>query len=98
MVSEIYYKYFDIFNKIESDKLFLYRFKMNHIIEIKGNTDNLNYNLLYKMLINELKFYNKYLIDNLRKGFIKSSFALWAVLIFFVYKQNNKLRIYINDC
>ncbi len=76
IISEIYYKYLDIFNKMELDKLFLYRFKINYKIEIKGNTDNLSYSLLYKMFINELKAYRKYLIDNLYKGFIKSSFVL----------------------
>ncbi len=73
---EIYYKYFDIFNKIKSDKLSLYRRKVNHKIEIEENTDNLRYSLLYKMFINELKTYRKYLINNLRKGFIKPSSAL----------------------
>ncbi len=73
---EVYYKYFNIFNKIKSDKLFLYRSKMDYKIEINGNIDDLSYSLLYKIFINELKAYKKYLIDNLRKGFIKSSFIL----------------------
>ncbi len=76
MVPEIYQKYLDIFNKIKSNKLFLYRLKINCKIEIRGNTNDLNYNLLYKIFISEQKAYKKYLINNLRKGFKTSSFDL----------------------
>ncbi len=72
----MYYKYFNIFNKVKSNKLPLYRPKVNHKIEIKENTNNLNYNLLYTTFINELRVYKKYLIDNLRKGFINPNFIL----------------------
>ncbi len=76
MISEIYNKYFNIFNKVEFNKLSLYRFKMDYKIEVKGNINDLSYNLLYKIFISKLKAYKKYLINNLRKGFIKSSFTL----------------------
>lgn len=53
------------------------RLGVNYYIELdKGRLpDELRYNPLYKMLLKEAKAYKKYIVDNLRKGFIESSYT-----------------------
>ena len=49
--------------------------------EIKGN---LEYSLLYKIIIIKLKTIKKYLLENLDKGFIISSQVSFIIPIFFI--------------
>ena len=49
------------------------------------------YSLLYKQSAIELKTIKKYLLENLYKGFIKSSKALFILLILFIEKLNSSL-------
>jgi hypothetical protein len=73
-----YYDYLDVFSKVELDILPIvkpgvdYRVKLNEGYLPK----DLRYNLLYKMSLEESEVYKKYIIKNLRKGFIKSSNTL----------------------
>ena len=48
------------------------------------------------MLTRELEIIKKYLIKNLRKKFIYSSFSSFSSLVFFVKKKNKDLRFYID--
>jgi hypothetical protein len=48
------------------------------------------------MSAKELEVVKKYLVNNLDKGFIKPSQALFAAPILFVKKANGSLRFYIN--
>jgi hypothetical protein len=48
------------------------------------------------MLAEELKVVKKYLVDNLDKGFIEPSQALFATPILFVKKADGSLRFYID--
>jgi hypothetical protein len=83
-----------VFSKSKSDKLSLYRL-YDHKIELKGN-NTLRYSLLYKITIAKLKTVKKYLINNLDKGFIKASQALYAAPVLFVKKPDRSLRFCIN--
>jgi hypothetical protein len=78
-----------MFFKSKSDKLLLY-WLYNHKIKLKGD-NTLRYSLLYKMITAELKTVKKYLINNLDKGFIKTSQALYAAPVFFVKKPDKSL-------
>ena len=48
------------------------------------------------MLAEELEVVKKYLVKNLDKGFIKSSQALFIVLVLFTKKLDRFLCFYIN--
>ena len=83
-----------MFFKSKSDKLLLYQL-YNHKIELKGD-NTLKYSLLYKITTAELKTVKEYLIDNLDKGFIKASQALYAAPVLFVKKPDRSLRFCID--
>jgi hypothetical protein len=48
------------------------------------------------MLVEELEVVKKYLVDNLDKGFIEPSQALFAAPILFVKKADGSLHFYID--
>jgi hypothetical protein len=83
-----------VFSKSKSDKLPPHRL-YNHKIELKGD-NTLRYSLLYKITTAELKTVKKYLINNLDKGFIKASQALYTTPVLFVKKPDRSLRFCIN--
>ena len=57
---------------------------------------NLGFHLLYKQTTVELLAIKQYIIENLRKGFIKGSKALFTSPILFVKKPNSSLHFYID--
>jgi tyrosyl-tRNA synthetase len=78
-----------MFFKSKSDKLSLYQL-YNYKIKLKG--DNIfRYSLLYKITTAELKTIKEYLINNLNKGFIKASQALYITPVPFVKKPDKSL-------
>jgi hypothetical protein len=83
-----------VFFKNKSDKLPLHRL-YNYKIELK-NDNTLRYSLLYKITTAKLKTVKKYLINNLDKGFIKASQALYTAPVLFVKKPDRSLRFCIN--
>jgi hypothetical protein len=83
-----------VFFKSKSDKLSLYQL-YNHKIKLKGD-NTLKYSLLYKITIAELKTVKKYLINNLDKGFIKASQALYTAHVLFVKKPDRSLQFCID--
>jgi hypothetical protein len=56
----------------------------------------LGYRPLYSYTIEELIVLKKYLLENLNKGFIKSSQAPYSSLVLFIKKPNRSLRFCIN--
>jgi hypothetical protein len=78
-----------VFFKSKLDKLPPHRL-YNHKIKLKGD-NTLGYNLLYKITTAELKTVKKYLINNLNKGFIKASQALYTAPVLFVKKPDRSL-------
>jgi hypothetical protein len=83
-----------VFFKSKSDKLPLHRL-YNHKIKLKGD-NTLEYSLLYKITTAELETVKEYLINNLDKGFIEASQALYAAPVLFVKKPDGSLRFCIN--
>jgi hypothetical protein len=83
-----------VFFKSKLDKLLSHQL-YNHKIELKGN-NTLGYSLLYKMTTAKLETVKEYLIDNLDKGFIKASQALYAAPVLFVKKPDRSLRFCID--
>jgi hypothetical protein len=83
-----------VFFKSKSDKL-LPHWLYDHKIELKGD-NTLGYSLLYKITTAELKTVKEYLINNLDKGFIKASQALYAAPVLFVKKPDKSLQFCIN--
>ena len=78
--------------KTESDKLaphYLYDHQIK--LEKDTSTSDLKFHLLYYMSSKELKVVKKYLVKNLDKGFIKSSQALFVVLVLFTKKPDRSL-------
>ena len=75
MVFKKYYNFLNVFSKYNSNTFLEYRL-YNYKIELELNyrPKDLGYNLLYKILFNELKIIRKYILENLFKGFIKVNF------------------------
>jgi hypothetical protein len=83
-----------VFSKSKSDKLPPHQL-YNHKIELKSD-NTLRYSLLYKITTAELETVKEYLIDNLDKGFIEASQALYAAPVLFVKKPDRSLRFCID--
>jgi hypothetical protein len=83
-----------VFSKSKSDKLPPHRL-YDHKIELEGD-NTLGYSPLYKMTTAELETVKEYLIDNLDKGFIEASQALYATPVLFVKKPDGSLRFCID--
>jgi hypothetical protein len=56
----------------------------------------LPYNLIYKLLKNELKILKNYLNKNLEKRYIQRFINSAGAPILFVFKKNRGLRLYVN--
>jgi Reverse transcriptase (RNA-dependent DNA polymerase) len=79
---------------VASDQLPPHRL-YNHKIQLEAD-HNLGFHLLYKQTAEELLATKQYLLENLGKGFIKHSQALFASPILFVKKPNGGLRFCID--
>jgi hypothetical protein len=54
-----------MFSKIASNKLPDYKPNVNYKIEINGNPEDLGYNTLYRISLEEVEAYRKYIIEAL---------------------------------
>ena len=92
-----YYKYLDVFSKVESNTLLNYC-PYNYKINFKKGyrLEEFNYSFLYKIFLNKLEAIYKYILEIFLKRFIKINLLLWATLILFVKKVNSSLRFYVN--
>ena len=79
----------DIFSKVVLDILALH-YKYNLKIELKERP-NLRFSSLCQYTLEELQACKQYLVENLSKGFINTSQALFATSILFVQKANKGL-------
>jgi hypothetical protein len=88
----LYQEYHDVASKAESDKL-LPHWPYDHQVELEKDTSitDLKFYSLYRMSAEELEVVKKYLVDNLDKGFIEPSQALFAALVLFVKKPDRSL-------
>jgi len=84
----------DVFSKVASDQLPPHR-SYDHKIQLEAD-NNLGFYPLYKQLLEELLATKQYIVENLGKGFIDHSQALFASPILFAWKPNSSLRFYID--
>lgn len=94
VLPEVYKDYQDMFSKAASDILPPHR-SYDHKIKLIGDND-LKFSPLYSHLSKELKILKQYLVDNLNKGFIEASQALFGAPVLFVKKPGGGLHFYIN--
>jgi hypothetical protein len=90
----VYRDFTDVFSKAGLDLLPPHRL-YDHKIHLESNIP-LGYSPLYNQSIDKLCTTKQYLVDNLGKGFIILSQALYASPILFVKKPSRGLRFYIN--
>ena len=90
----VYKDYVDVFSKVASNQLPLYQL-YDYKIQLEAD-HSLGFYLLYKQTAKKLLATKQYLIENLSKGFINTSQALFASPILFVKKPNSSLRFCIN--
>jgi hypothetical protein len=86
----IYTWFIDIFSKHILNQLLLYR-PYDYKIVPESDKKELTYSPLYKISAENLETTKQYLLENLDKGFIKTSQILFAALILFVKKPNRNL-------
>ena len=86
----------DFFSKLALDVLAPHC-SYNLKIELeKDAVANLRFSPLQHHTLEELKACKQYLVDNLSKGFISESQALFAAPILFTWKSNGGLRFYVD--
>ena len=92
-----YYNYVNVFNKSQTNILSLYRF-YNHKLKFieKANKNTLFKNRIYLILKSKFEQVKKYLNEHLKKKFIVSSYALFALFVLFIEKSNKELRICVD--
>lgn len=76
-MTKYYHNELKVFNKVKSDTLPQHHKDINHkiIFEEGKKPDDLKFNPLNKMTVEELEEYRKYITDNLQKGFIEANSA-----------------------
>src|SRR6266702_5132112 len=92
-----WYKEFkDVFFKAVFDT-FLPHWPYNHKIEIEPDKENtLGFSPLCQKSTAKLQATKQYIVNNLHKGFIEPSQALFTLLILFTKKPNGGLCFYID--
>src|SRR6266487_5235547 len=95
-VPAAYQDFYDVFLKAASNVLPPHH-EYDHQIQLEQAHD-LKYSPLYKMTQEELLVVKEYLLDNLDKGFIKPSQALFAAPVLFVRKPDRSLRFCLDYC
>ena len=92
-----YYDYINVFDKLQTDILFSHRF-YDYKLKFAKRADK---NTLFKSRIysiSEHKFeqIKKYLNKHLKKEFIVSNYALFALFVLFIEKSNEELRFCVD--
>ena len=92
-----YYNYINVFNKLQTNILSLYRF-YNYKLKFaeRANKNALFKNRIYSISEHKFKQIKKYLNEHLKKEFIVSSYALFALFVLFIEKPNERLRYYVD--
>lgn len=86
----------DVFSKRESDQLPPHR-DCDHRIELSPGSQNpLRTSPLYSLTLDQLEAMKKYLIDNLRKGFIEPSNAPYGSPVLFARKHDGSWRFCVD--
>jgi hypothetical protein len=95
--NEISFQYFafqDIFFEIKAHKFFKHDFH-DHVIEILSNRNSF-FDSIYNLSAIKLKVLKNYIDEYMKKSFITEFVSLAKILILFVKKTNDKLRLCVN--
>jgi hypothetical protein len=97
---EEYYKFTDVFSKREFDLMPPFRANIDFKIYLEDGSDlfrDIGHGPIYKMNVEELKALYKYMVENLDKGFIEPSSALFASPILMArHSSTGKLRFCVD--
>ena len=92
-----YYNYVNVFDRSQANILSLYRFYDYRLEFAKGADKNTLFkNRIYSISDYKLEQIKKYLNEHLKKKFIILNYTLFASLVLFVEKLNDKLRFCVN--
>ena len=92
-----YYNYINVFDKSQTDILFSHRFYDHKLKFIeKANKIALFKSRIYSILKYKFEQVKKYLNEHLKKEFIVSSYALFALFVLFIKKSNKELRFCVD--
>ena len=92
MVPEAYRDFAKVFSEAESERLPEHR-PWDHAIDLKPDAPEMLRAKVYPMPVNEQAELDKFLEENLRKGYIVPSKSPLASPVFFVKKKDGKLRM-----
>jgi hypothetical protein len=92
IVPEEYRQHTKVFSEIESKRLPEHK-PYDHAINLKPETPETIQSKVYPMPINEQEELDKFLEDNLRKGYIVPLKSLIASPVFFIKKKDGKLQL-----
>jgi hypothetical protein len=84
-----------VFSEVESERLLEHK-PWDHKIDLKPDTPPEHWSKNYPMSVDEQRKVDKFLEENVRKGYIQSSQSPFAAPVFFVKKKDGKLR-FIQD-
>lgn len=90
MVPSVYQKHAKVFSEKESERLPEHK-PWDHAIDLKPDAPETMRTKIYPMSANEQEELNRFLEDNLRKGYIRPSKSPLASPVFFVKKKDGKL-------
>jgi hypothetical protein len=93
-LSKKYQDFANVFNKTNVDKLFKHD-SQNHVIKTIENKSS-SFELIYNLLIIELKTLCEYLDEHLKKKFIIFSHSSTRISILFVKKSSENLRLCVD--
>jgi Reverse transcriptase (RNA-dependent DNA polymerase) len=92
IVPEDYRQYADVFSEVESERLPTHKL-YDHAIDLKPETPETIRSKVYPMPVNEQAELDRFLEENLRKGYIIPSKSPIASPVFFVKKKDGRLRL-----
>jgi hypothetical protein len=93
-ISSQYVAFQNIFSEIKTHKLSKHDFH-DHVIEISSNRDFI-FDLIYNLSTTKLKILKNYIDEYMKKSFIIEFVSSAKILILFVKKTNDKLRLCVN--
>jgi hypothetical protein len=91
VVLEHYWDFKKVFSEIKSERLPEHK-PWDHKIDLKLETPSEHRSKNYPMSIDEQREVDKFLEENVRKGYIQLSQSPFAAPVFFVKKKDGKLR------
>lgn len=92
IVPEEYWQYSKVFSEEESERLPEHK-PWDHTIDLKSDAPETLRSKVYPMPVNEQEELERFLEENLRKGYIVPSKSPMASPVFFVKKKDGKLRL-----